>query len=205
MIIGIIGKKGVGKDTLCDYLVNRYNLEKYSFADPLKRTLIEMFCLKKEQVYEQELKEVIDPRWGISPREMMQIFGTNIIQNNINNFFPNLKTEPRLFWVEHFINSYKERMITDPNLKIIISDVRFLHEAKAVKEIGGKLIRIIRSTSDDSNLNSDPDQIRFQQHSSETELDDLEEGWIDDIIDNNTNLEELYQKGSNVIEKIKQL
>lgn len=197
MIIGIIGKKGVGKDTLVDYLIKEFNLEKYSFADPLKRTLIQMFCLKPEQVYQQELKEVIDPRWGIAPREMMQVFGTDMIQNNINKFFPNLKTQPRLFWVKHFINNYQERLKNESDLKIIISDVRFLHEANALKEIGAILIRLTRPKK--SNQEEDI-QKKFNQHSSEVELDDYQE--IDYEIINDSDLESLFQKGSNIIKDL---
>jgi dephospho-CoA kinase len=194
MIIGIIGKKGVGKDTLVDYLISKYNIEKYSFADPLKKTLIELFCLKEEQVYQQDLKEVIDSRWGITPREMMQIFGTEIIQKKINEFFPTIKTKPRLFWVQHFINTYQERIKTNPNLIIIISDVRFIHEVEAIKEIGGKLIRLTRPNK------SDNDNQSFSQHSSETELDNYH--MIDNFIINDGDIKDLYKKGSNIIEEI---
>lgn len=200
MIIGIIGKKGVGKDTLVDYLIEKYNLEKYSFADPLKKTLIEMFCLKPEQVYQQELKEVIDPRWGITPREMMQVFGTDMIQNNINKFFPTLKTQPRLFWVRHFVNNYQERLKNESDLKIIISDVRFLHEAKALKEIGGILIRLTRPKLKEEGQEENQDQKQFNQHCSEVELDDYQE--IDFEIVNDDSLDELFEKGSILIDKI---
>ena len=59
MIIGIIGKKGYGKDTLGDYLVENYNFIKYNFADPVKDISKIIFNLNYEQLYGSE-KEVID-------------------------------------------------------------------------------------------------------------------------------------------------
>ena len=41
MIIGIVGNKNVGKDTLADYLVKEKGFIKYAFADPLKEGLKE--------------------------------------------------------------------------------------------------------------------------------------------------------------------
>ena len=35
-IIGILGNKRVGKDTVADYLVKNYGFIKYNFADPIK-------------------------------------------------------------------------------------------------------------------------------------------------------------------------
>ncbi len=37
MIIGIFGKKGHGKDTIADYLVDNYNFHKLSYAEPIKK------------------------------------------------------------------------------------------------------------------------------------------------------------------------
>jgi len=39
MIIGLGGKKGSGKDTLVNYLVENYNFEMYAFGDSLKMVL----------------------------------------------------------------------------------------------------------------------------------------------------------------------
>ena len=36
MIIALTGKKGCGKDTIANYLVEKYGFINYGFADPIK-------------------------------------------------------------------------------------------------------------------------------------------------------------------------
>ena len=36
MIIEVLGRKGSGKDTVSDYVVNKFNFEKMTLADHLK-------------------------------------------------------------------------------------------------------------------------------------------------------------------------
>ena len=43
MKIAIIGKMCSGKSYVADYIVKKYNLEKYSFADKLKSIAVELF------------------------------------------------------------------------------------------------------------------------------------------------------------------
>ena len=68
VLIGIIGKKYSGKDTAADYLVTNHNFTKMAFADPVKKITKELFNFNNEQLY-GNLKETVDERWGISPRE----------------------------------------------------------------------------------------------------------------------------------------
>ena len=80
MIVGLIGKKGHGKDTFADYLVQHYDFVKLSFAEPLKKVCKELFLLTDEQLYDPMEKEKVDERWGKSPRQLMQIIGTDILR-----------------------------------------------------------------------------------------------------------------------------
>ena len=43
LLIGLVGRKRHGKDTVADYLTQKYNFTKDSFASPLKKTLKELF------------------------------------------------------------------------------------------------------------------------------------------------------------------
>ena len=71
-IIGLSGYKGSGKDTVADFLCEKYGFIKYGFADPIKEIAKIMFDFSEDET----LKEVVDERWGISPREFYQKFGT---------------------------------------------------------------------------------------------------------------------------------
>ena len=83
-IIGLCGKKGSGKDATGKILIEIYGFTKYSFADPLKRGVKEMFGFTDEQCWgEQSIKEKVDERWGISPRVALQIIGTDFLREQL--------------------------------------------------------------------------------------------------------------------------
>ena len=58
-IIGIIGNKGAGKDTLGEHLTKKNNYTRYSFGDPVKQICEILFNLDKEQLYGNK-KDIID-------------------------------------------------------------------------------------------------------------------------------------------------
>lgn len=137
-IIGIVGRRCVGKDTVAAHLVAKYGYDHRKFAGPLKAGLACLFDLNEDQL-EGELKEVTDPRWGVSPRQIMQFFGTEVMQMKLQELMPYLG------------RSYATtRMFTDDDPgkgAFCISDVRFLHEVAAIKEHGGVVLRIVRPHS----------------------------------------------------------
>ena len=49
VLIGIIGKKGSGKDTVSDYLVENHLFHKLAFADPIKQVASIMFDFNEQQ------------------------------------------------------------------------------------------------------------------------------------------------------------
>jgi len=62
-LIGLVGTKGVGKDTVGDYLVSSSNYIKRSFATPIKEACAILFHLPLE-IFEDDDKEVCDPvKW----------------------------------------------------------------------------------------------------------------------------------------------
>ncbi len=185
MLIAFLGKKRSGKDTVADFLIKNKGFQKYVFADPLKKGLKAFFNLTDEQLYDEKLKETIDERWGVSPRRLLQVIGTDIFQHSINQFIPELKGEPRNHWVNLFKEWYMKEKEKNPNLKIVIADARFIHEIKAIKELGGIVVKINRTIG--NNINND-------MHLSETEIDSIPDDMIDDTIINDDTLEKLYEK-----------
>lgn len=171
MLIGIVGPKNSGKDTIADFLCLQYDFHKESFAAPLKEICKQMFLLDNGQLTDHELKETIDERWGMRPREMFQKFGTDIIRTHFGADF----------WIRHM----EMRIILKPRNRVVVSDVRFENEANWVKRNGGILVRV-RDTTSLSNNNLD-------QHSSETEQLGIQE---DVLIENNKDagVNDLYRK-----------
>ena len=174
MIIGLLVNKNVGKDTIADYLVKNKNFKKYAFADPLKEALIELFGLEKDQLYGNK-KEEIDEYWGITPREIMQFFGTDVMQYKMQELLPNIE---RKFFVKRFEQILKKY----PNQNIVVSDVRFQHEIDSIKENGGIIIKINRENSSKTYLD----------HISESGIDNLK--GVDHLIDNNSTPNNAFNK-----------
>jgi len=175
--IGLLGNKGSGKDTLADYLVKEKNFVKYSFAKPIKDIAKIMFYLDDEQLYDDK-KELIDKRWNLSPREIIQKIGTEIGQFMIFDIFPKLKDKIsyRCFWLKHFeifLENNKDK-------NIVISDVRFIHEVKYLKKLNFNIIKINR------------DNLKIDNHISENEINNIKD--IDYVINNNYTKDVLYKQ-----------
>ena len=142
MLIGLIGLKQSGKDTIADYLVNEYFFEKLAFADPLKRVCKELFDLEESYFSDPSMKEAVVERWGISPRTMMQRVGTDIVRTHFGNDF----------WIRHMECRLKK---LPPSTRVVISDVRFVSEAMFVKSHGGVLMRLKRQSSESDASDND--------------------------------------------------
>lgn len=176
MIIGVLGKKRSGKDTTGDYLVANHNFTKYSFANPIKRGAMELFGFTEEQVF-GDSKDVIDPTWGITPRLVLQIMGTEIFQYDMPKHIPELQVFGRSFWVKRFEQWYQK----NKDLDVVICDVRFQHEVDAILEIGGYVLSVQREGL-----------VTGDEHASEKEMD-LIKGVNYSMLNNGT-LDDLYEK-----------
>ena len=89
-IVAICGPKGAGKDALADHLVSVYGYEKIKFADVLKDAVGILFGFTREQMDDGDLKEVVDIRWGVTPRKVLQFFGTEVMQYKLQELMPNM-------------------------------------------------------------------------------------------------------------------
>jgi hypothetical protein len=178
MLIAVLGRKSSGKDTFANYIINKYGFIKYSFADPLKKGIQHFFNLTDQQLTDEKLKETIDTRWGISPRKLFQIIGTDIFQNVLKEYIPELSVNGRNHWVILFNQWYTSQKL---DMNVIIADARFLHEIEEIKNLGGKVIKIIRPQQINSNINKN------DSHLSELEIDMIPDQFIDHVIINDTN------------------
>ena len=130
-------KKGVGKDTAGRFLSTFLKIEApqllikhVSFAAKLKDISYQLYNwggLKRGIFYEshRELKEVVLPQLGLSPREIWINVG-----NKLREVYTNTWINFALFGVQADI--------------LIITDLRFINEAKAILEADGILVKINR-------------------------------------------------------------
>jgi hypothetical protein len=142
MLIGLTGRAGHGKDTAANALAG---YRKYAFADPIKEALNAMFGFHHHFWEDREWKETPLPGIGRSPRFLAQTLGTEWGRERVR---------PTL-WVDLFIMTMRrwqvEQQATRPYevLNVVVSDVRFPNEAKAIKELGGRIVRVIREGGTD--------------------------------------------------------
>lgn len=176
MLIGVLGRKGSGKDTVSDYILEKFNFEKMILAEPLKNACKELFNFSDEQLY-GNLKETIDPQWGVSPRKVLQWLGTDVIRNRINELNPDIGNN---FWIMLLKIKYLKKLNNNKNIKVIVSDVRFQNEIDIIHQLGGRVIKLTRPSINNTDA-----------HESEKNIDNLK-GDIDII--NDGTLDELYKK-----------
>lgn len=180
VLIGLMGKKGSGKTTGAQYLINKYHFVEESFANPLKKACQELFLLSHSQVFgTQEEKETPDPRWfRCSPRKILQYVGTDLLRDNLDKIMPGIGKD---IFTHRFKLWYEEELIKNPLLCVVISDVRFQNEVDFIQSLGGTIIKINRETG-----------IESDSHPSEMEMNRITN--FDYLIDNNATLDEFYQK-----------
>ena len=156
MLIGFSGKKGSGKSFFADYLVNNKLFIKLSFASPLKEITKILFNLSDEDVKDPIKKELINPKFNASPRELMQWLGTDIMREEFNKKF----NYSGSIWID----SVKDKIKTllEDNKDVVIDDVRFQNEVDMIHSLGGIVINL-RNDLDNTLNNS------TSTHSSENQ------------------------------------
>lgn len=132
-IIGIAGKARSGKDTIAAHLWTHYGFTRMAFADPVKLATQAAFGLSNEQTWLDEHKEVVIPFWGLSPRQMFQLMGTECVKPHFGNDI----------WVKRMILSLQSL----PEDNIVIPDVRFEPEAEFIRANGGVIVHLFRGAA----------------------------------------------------------
>lgn len=177
-ILALVGLAGSGKTTLATALESDHFWIRIRFAEPVKQmihTLLTYQGLNPQTaslMIDSGLKEIPTPYLNNrTPRHAMQTLGTEwreLIDRNL------------------WIDIWKRSLVGLPlNSKIVVDDCRFLHEAEAVRSMGGKILRITRPN------------VLPGSHISETEMNSI----IPDFeIANNGTPEQLLQTALRILE-----
>lgn len=209
MIIGFVGFIGSGKDTAADYLVNNHGFRRDSFANTLKDAVAAVFgwdriLLEGRTKEAREWREQVDPWWSdrlnmphLTPRWVLQQWGTDVCRNHFHDDI----------WIASLEN--KLRKTRD---SIVISDVRFPNEIKAIHNAGGLVVRIKRGPEPDwyqdaINVNSGPQTIGWalgKAKLKELGIHASETSWvggnIDHIVNNDRSIDDLFEQLKNLVE-----
>lgn len=132
MLIGFAGTKGSGKNTAASIVAaaSQATVHIMGFADPLKQIARRLYDLSPEQTH-GALKETVDPRWEKTPREIMQVLGTEV---------------GRGIHAETWVRAARREWSVHLGLGncVVVADVRYPNEVKTIREDGGVVWRIRR-------------------------------------------------------------
>ena len=142
MIVALLGHRGAGKDAIAEVLCREAGYVNVKFARPLKDALVGIFGLSPEHV-DGALKDVPHPHYGVTPRTLMQWFGTEVMQHGLSKIVPGAG---RTFWADRLVQAVRALPGGPEGQKVVISDMRFPHEIDALKKAFGDRLVIIRVT-----------------------------------------------------------
>jgi hypothetical protein len=157
-LIGFAGRLGSGKTLAADLLCAKYGFMKVKFAKPIK-DMMRSLGLDDRHI-EGELKdEPCDILDGETPRWAMQSLGTewgrSLISENL--------------WLNRWKRIVEENLNLNNN--VVVDDLRFPNELKAVQELSGQVIVLLRNDEKEG------------EHSSENTIN-LKDIRADLVIDN---------------------
>lgn len=143
MLIAISGYKRSGKDTTGDFLCQYYGFQKAPPFAIFKKSLAEWFDWDDRHL-DGELKEVVDTRWGFSPRQIMQVFGTELMKEKLGELLPEYKEiVGNGLWAKIFCEWYRKQ---DKSQRFVVTDLRFPEEQKELEQFDDVIfVRIHRN------------------------------------------------------------
>jgi len=162
LVIGIHAPMRCGKSTvvsMIEKLIAPTKIYRLAFADSLREEVIELYGIDRAIMYNKDatIKEsplslcnitnegielfhkynivhkLIDPKTlFLSPRQLLQIHGTEIRRNNFGSNY----------WTNKGIERINEIVLEDKHALIMIDDLRFEDEASAIIRYNGLLYKI---------------------------------------------------------------
>jgi hypothetical protein len=179
--VAVCGRAHSGKDAFARAFIDRnYRAEK--LAAPLKASMLAFFPHMRSDHVDGDLKDVVDEVTQTTPRALMQVIGTNLMQHGVQSAFPAIGRCV-------FVNALLTRLRDCPSqgeCGTIVTDLRFEHErTKLVSCANAYVVKIVRSQGAGAG----------DAHESEsgiaTEL-------CDTIVVNDGDLVDLYSKASDI-------
>lgn len=202
-IIGICGFIGSGKDTAADYLVNFHEFRRDSFAATLKDAVAAVFNWDRELLEgrtkaAREWREQIDPWWAerlnmpnLTPRWVLQWWGTEVCRRGFHDDI----------WIASL-----EARLRNAQDNIVISDCRFPNEIRAIKNAGGKVIRVVRGADPEwYDVAVETNTGKFNHMATAyPDVHASEWAWVgtpfDAVIDNNSTVDDLYKQIAQIVQ-----
>jgi len=174
-LVGLHSLAGSGKTTTAKILKELRAALEYAFAWPLKKVCGELYTLTWEQMEDPVLKVTPIARLnGVTPRYILQKFGTELVRKHHKEALPLLPYES--LWLD----LGKEWIRNNSAHFRVVSDARFDNEITAIHEARGYVLGIERLSCAASAGTHESEQVLFHL--------------CDGVVTNNGTLEEFHEK-----------
>jgi len=147
-LLGLLARSGHGKTSVARHLVETLGAEIRSLAGPLKRAVQNVFEFSDAQLWgTQEQKETVDPRYGFSPRWLLQRLGTEGLRGE---FGEDVHLRALLLQLRREMTERQSGAdlpaAAEPRL-YVVDDVRFSNDVRFIAEGGdgftGAVLKIV--------------------------------------------------------------
>ena len=116
-VIFLSAKRRAGKDTLADYMQNRYGFIKVAFADQLKNEVAEKMSINRNEFDDDTLKELKPNGSNYTRRQLLQQYGGS------------KRREDETYFVRKAVEQINRHLANGRN--VVVSDARFPGELEA--------------------------------------------------------------------------
>lgn len=182
-VIGFAGQLSSGKDTAADYLADKLGLpwKRIGFAHAVKKVFMDTFDVSWDFIEEWKRKDEIPPGFNTTVRKGLQYIGDG---------FRQIRQD---IWIETAFRKDEPK---------ILSDVRYLNEARAIRKHGGLTVLVWRKGYVNNDLNPSEAQIKpsvlwCANHGFEGKIPDDVPDYVsifDCFLRNDGDLEDFYRK-----------
>lgn len=212
----VAGSAGAGKDTVADRLLAKHSFVRIAMADAIKRACQGFFEFTDEQLWgPSAYRNAPDLRYPrpqsvteedeyLTPRYALKKLGTEFGRDCYSNVWIEigLRTAARLEAGGCYYDQKSGLRTTSlvagdamaPKTDVVFSDIRFFNEALALREAGGKLIRVRRKM---------PGVYHNDGHASENELPTWPDDKFDYVIENDSDVHTLYLHVDRMLDVLK--
>lgn len=178
MLIGITGKKTSGKSTCASHLCRSHGFTQVAFADTVKHICSKIFDIPEEVFHgsEEDKNQESWVKWTsfssdiskgreghLTNRELLQTIGTDVFRSKYEDV-----------WVDAALR----KLAKNKKANYVISDVRFDNEAQRIRDHGGLVLRIYRSSEIEDSHSSEKgisDELVDLDLSNDSTLESLKE------------------------------
>jgi hypothetical protein len=171
-IIGVVGRAGVGKDTVCNMAVtilknHKVGARRIAVADPIKE-----IC---EQVFGKAFGVPSSAFWGTQDEKNAELeaipgwTGRKILQHVGTEGFRHIHDQ---VWSKLMYARAVELLEKEQLDAVLVSDVRMLTESELVQHGGGIVVRVVRPLTDSTNNQG------LRGHATELEQTSIKEDFV---------------------------